>query len=267
MFYLKRKSYKSSDKQSGFSIVELMIVSLLGIIISGIIFRIMISTNNTMGITEAQNQATDSGRFALQYISRFTRDAGYFEHEQNQAPLYFDETVADIFNKNSDTANGDTFVTVSDPDSSNQRACNNTTSDIADSDIILNIFTVKNNALWCKGYNLTQAKNIGDNQEIVKGIDTLHILYGISADNAGSGERATNRFVSADALSDADKMNISAVRIAILASSIDESSKSLTTPPSYAVLDAELYQFDDQKVRQIFSTTVALNYFINEVGL
>jgi len=88
-------------------------------------------------------------------------------------------------------------------------------------------------------------------EELVAGIDTMQIRYGIDTDNSG----APNTWVSADAVT--DWANVLTAEITLLARSDDEYGTE-TDAVVYNLSDTQFNPVDDRRLRQVFSTTVGL---------
>lgn len=67
----------SKAKQSGLSLIELMISIVLGLLIMTAVIQLFVSNKQTYLVTESQTQMQDNARFALNFISKEIRSAGY----------------------------------------------------------------------------------------------------------------------------------------------------------------------------------------------
>ena len=63
--------------QTGLSLIELMIAMLVGLILMAGVLSVFMSSRKTYGVNGAMGQIQEHGRFALNFISRDTRMAGY----------------------------------------------------------------------------------------------------------------------------------------------------------------------------------------------
>ena len=88
-------------------------------------------------------------------------------------------------------------------------------------------------------------------EELVAGIDSLQIRYGIDTDNSG----APNTWVSADAV--ANWANVLSAEITLLARSDDEYGTETDTAV-YTLVDTQFDPVDDRRLRQVFSTSVGI---------
>lgn len=64
-------------RQTGLSIIELMIALLLGLLLMGGVIQIFLSSRQTYQTNTALSQVQESGRFALEFIAFDLRNAGY----------------------------------------------------------------------------------------------------------------------------------------------------------------------------------------------
>lgn len=266
--------------QQGLSLIELLIASAIGLVLSTAITQIVINTNQSSNTSESNNQAHEAGRFAISYMTQFVRNAGYFESEINGSPVVF--VPGSTYDK--DDGTGDILVTAIDPADPNYRTCNNQTSAVGQYDIIFNQFFVENDELKCQAYTVpsddfvSAGKNldpklemitltaVGPSTSLVKGIDAIHIQYGIATQDSTPNNRKIQSFSSGGNLSDEQMSRIIAVKISILASSIFDSS-SLLKERKFQLLDSDEYKFKDKKTRKVFSTTIAFNNIRGEAGL
>ena len=95
-----------------------------------------------------------------------------------------------------------------------------------------------------------------DRYELVDGIEQMQILYGIDTD---ATDPTPNRYVTSDQVADWD--TVTAVRVMLLAVSPDTVSMG-GTPQTYRYNGAT-QQVTDNRLRQVFSSTIALRNRLN----
>ena len=66
------------NKQSGFSLVELMISLILGIFITGGMLQLFVNSNQSYRVQENISRLQENGRFAMDFISKDIRAADYW---------------------------------------------------------------------------------------------------------------------------------------------------------------------------------------------
>ena len=72
-----RTSYKQTMREAGLSLIELMIAMLVGLILIGGVLSVFMSSRKSYGVNGAMGQIQENGRFAMNFIDRDTRMAGY----------------------------------------------------------------------------------------------------------------------------------------------------------------------------------------------
>lgn len=267
--------------EGGFSIVELMIALMLGLILLGGVLQVFLSSRQTYSANEAMSRMQENGRFALEFIARSARLAGYLEPRLvTDKPFPVIPTDAsgrctrpDLCSRDGGGSNPDRVSFMLQPpliDGDRRDCLGNPIAPAAarDATLIINSFAIipanGNNpaALACRSdwYNTANKSwTPGPQQTLVEGVDSLQVLYGV--DNGGD-YRSPNQYVSADRVSNWDKVR--SVRIAVLANSIER----LTPAPAarrFVLLDASPLDAaafgNDDRARQIFTTTIQLKNF------
>lgn len=260
--------------QIGLSIVELLVALALGLLLMTGVIQVFLSSRQTYAANEAMGRMQENGRFALDFIARGARQAGYVE------PIYaggkplpivrpacsgLPGTIPTALCTTQGAGNAsDTVGFVMQPtvaDGARRDCLGNT---IAEDDVlIINHFEIipatatTPAALGCRAYKFNGAGAPGWTsgpaaQELVSGVDSLQVLYGV---NTAGDSRSANQYVSADRVTDWSKVR--AVRISVLANSVD----TLTPAPAnrnFALLDASPITIADNRARQIFTTTIQL---------
>lgn len=259
--------------QLGLSLVELMVAMALGLLLMTGVIQVFLSSRQTYAANEAMGRLQENGRFALEFIARSARMAGYTEpvFEEGKPLALVRPSCAglpgtiptDLCTSAGTADESDTVAFVFQPPFTDgvRRDCLGNT--ITENDMLLiNHYSIipatatAPASLGCRAYkfnNTTGSWTSGPAaQELISGIDNLQVLYGVST----SGDsRSANQYVSAERVTNWN--NVRAVRIAVLANSIEP----LTPAPAernFVLLDADPTSFTDNRARQIFSTTIQL---------
>lgn len=265
-------------QQLGLSLVELMVALVLGLVLMTGIIQVFLSSRQTYATNEAMARMQENGRFALEFISRSARLAGYVE------PIYTDNkplpfvrplctglpgtvpsTLCSV-NGAGNASDNISFIMQPALVDGEKRDCLGNI--VGDSDLIINNFSIiaaNGNtpaALGCRAYNLTTASWTAgpDAQALVEGVDRLQVLYGI---NTGGDSRSANQYVSADRVGNnlSDWQKVRSVRISVLANSV-ATTNSTPANRQFVLLDAAPLTAanlnNDQRSRQIFTTTIQL---------
>jgi type IV pilus assembly protein PilW len=68
---------KTQTTQYGITLVELMVAMVIGLLLAAGISQVFVSSQQTYRITEEQSRLQENARFALEFITRDVREAGY----------------------------------------------------------------------------------------------------------------------------------------------------------------------------------------------
>lgn len=268
--------------QAGLSIVELLVALVISMLLMTGVVQVFLASKQTYASNEAASRLQENGRFALEFIAQSARHAGYVEAANITVDPLPRPIIPPSVGNNCDAGLCSTQGTAANQNASDsvsfsfqprvlegaRRDCLGKTSGISANDIIINNFYIAyegagNASLACASRNVSQNTNIsikpGPEPEqsheaniLVEGIDALQVQYGI----ATTGN--VSRYVSADRLSEQDWNNVVAVRIAVLANSIDRVSPPPPAERQYVLLDAAPLSFTDGKARQVFTSTIKL---------
>ncbi|WP_272493072.1 PilW family protein [Atopomonas sediminilitoris] len=241
--------------QRGLSVVELMIALVLGLILMTGIIQVFLTSRLTYATNEAMGRLQENGRFALDFISRNARNAGYIDpiNLANLPDPLPRSNCSDICLGDDTGTNTDRITFAMQPvlQDGNRYSCSGDLVTTANA-VIYNSFYVENGSLWCNWGEVGQPKKTA--KEIVSGIDSLRVLYGVSASTNSS---SASQYVPASRVSDWSLVR--SVRIAVLANSVEKISPAPAGGLNYYLLDAPpVNQGNDGLARQIFSTTIQL---------
>jgi type IV pilus assembly protein PilW len=219
----------------GVNLIELVIAMAIGVIILLGITSVYSSSKKANNVQIGLSRVQENGRFVLEFLTRDIRMAGY---PQGAGPIAFNNlTTTEGLPGTSDQItlqyNQPTALTAD---------CNGNLVDpiINKYDIQLNTNNIP--GLFCNDI------------ELIEGIDSLQILYGMDSDNTPDG--IANSYITADDIADRWARIVS-VRISVLANSIKESSNAKTRA-SYTLLGTDINGFNDNKTRRVFNATIML---------
>lgn len=74
---MKIYGFRTRRNQTGISLVELMVALVLGLIISGAVMQVFITSKNVYRMQESMARIQENGRFASEFLARDLRMAGY----------------------------------------------------------------------------------------------------------------------------------------------------------------------------------------------
>jgi type IV pilus assembly protein PilW len=266
------------QQQLGLSLVELMVALVLGLVLMSGVIQVFLSSRQTYSTNEAVSRMQENGRFALEFISRSARLAGYVEPiYKGNKPLSLVRPLCTglpgTLSTSLCTTNGagnasDSVGFIMQPpivDGARRDCLGNIIAGA--NDLIINQFYIIPSpdagvtpaALGCRTANLTTPATFTSGV-LVDGIDSIQVLYGI---NTGGDSRSANQYVSADrvGLNLSDWQKVRSVRISVLANSIITTNNTSATR-QFALLDAAPLTAanlaNDRRNRQIFTTTIQL---------
>ncbi|UZK02838.1 PilW family protein [Venatoribacter cucullus] len=272
---------KRLSRQSGMTLIELMLASVLSVIISYFIMNIMITSARTAATSEGLAQAQETGRLVMAWLDEQLSVAGYNSNYQSSesqspmaalcqagAPLPPANNAHCTFNADDHGSGGDRIairrstgardgVTPSDRDIQTCAGEALPAAIVDNQEFVIDVYWVQpnnGNASTTDDYELrcaTYEENgtrIADSQAIANGIESLHILVGIT-DADGNPQR----FVSPANVPNWER--VAGVRIAVLAREFGDST---FTPDkrAYGLLDADPIEFQDGAARHVQNGTV-----------
>lgn len=275
--------FKSMRKQSGISLIEIMVAMVLGLFLAAGFFEIMNSSKQTYKAQSALAWLQADARFALQTIDEHLRLAGARSSSiSNRVDAFRNITLAAPDDAPVQLTFGAAqFVTGIDDNSNNQDnvldgtdviairyqqrpnvITRNCLGNIVDANTnAVDIYYINNNfELRCRSGN--------QDQPLVNGVENLQILYGM-ASNYTPGNPQVSCYLDASTLgsglgcSGLDFNQVVSVRYGLLLHTAGEDGKRLRTDDdtsTYSLPGAEVQVNDqtDHRLRRVFSTTVSL---------
>lgn len=260
----------NNRRQQGLSLIELMVALAVGMLLLAGFLQIFMSVRSTYAGNEAASRVQENGRFALDILSQHARLAGYRDPKHLDRPnpimppnghgctaggiycsLDRDATLSATVNAENGDRIGFEYQPALTSAGTRLNCAGNT---VGNEDVLTTAFYTKvtdlgngqlGSALYCQS-----SKGGSDPVELVEGIDAIQVQYGVGPDNH------VRRYVNAAAV--ADWNQVIAVRFAVLANSVYPVRGTPVAERKYYLLDTGPYEFDDDKQRQVFTTTVFL---------
>jgi len=246
-------------RSRGFTLIELMIVMLLGSGVMLAAIQIMLSNHRVTSATDNSHRVSENGRFATAILTRELRKAG-FRNPQNG----YISGMFDIDNTQDYTAASDVIAVILDPD--DNLDCTGAELPVANTnDVIANRFFINTvdgvNTLMCQTVVAGSGVKIIDPVGLVTGIDDIQFLYGIRGD-----DDQINQYVSATNVGShlKDWRDVLAIKVGVLSNSGLVAGTGDHLERKYNVLNRPTQTFDDQQARKVFTTTIMLNNALSE---
>ncbi len=187
---------KNKPSQTGMALIEIMIALLIGAFLLGGVLQIFVSSKQTNRMQENLSRLQENGRFAMDFLARDIRRAGYRKCLTYTVPTPI-------------TGTNDTGLNTSDT-----ITIQLSTGACGTAALLSITYSVQNGA---GGQPALFIKNgAAAAQELVEGIENMQILYGVDTDAIHDG---ANYYVAADPA--LDWPNVVSVRITLTASTIN----------------------------------------------
>lgn len=250
-------------RQRGLSLIELMIAMVLGLLLIAGALQMMLTSQTIHQTTDTLSRIQENGRFALSFLTKSTRMAGYnsSEDEATEGKVFWDGAcdTSDPCTNNGAGNASDQIAVLLDPSNDSDCLGNNVGSD----KVIVNVYSIDDldndqiNSLYCRGFNLSANTWYSPAQPLVDGVENMQILYGVSDPAANN---AITSYISADGVT--DWASIGAVRISLLVNNGQAEGSGNSEIRTFKLLDAPTISATDKHERQVYTTTTAITNII-----
>jgi len=251
----------SRKNDHGFTLVELMVGLVIGLVILLGVAKIFSANKMTYSLLEATGRLQENGQYAINFIASQVRQTGYFPNPAyNNATKSLDEAMA--FGGGLAPLNGieglggsnDSLIIsyytattdcVGDPptggvrDSFQSATPAGTATAIAINTLRIATGASGRPALWCNA------------AEIAESIENIQVRYGEDTDADG----VADSFVNFNNLNDAS--NVSIIQVAILVASAREINQERDTN-TYDLLGTTITPPSDGRIRRVYNTSIKL---------
>ncbi len=293
---------KNYTQQHGLTLIELMVALVISLLILAGLFTVYQSNQRGYRLNDGLVRVQESGRFAIDFLSRDVRQAAYPANDPNANSIVPPEFHFFLFTGGANdvdiagTNAGDYppsdilslrhgFSTLASPDCNGNTPANGGNTDpigipmtqgattwVPDGTTTWNRYDIRNTgrqnnrgnpifALYCNGI------------ELVEGIENMQVLYGV--DTSQPQDFVVDQYFTYNNVPDVigdlvtDWGRVISVRIALLASSVDEkanapSSRSFNLLGNNLIFDGTGVDANgnaiaaDQKIRRVYTTTVLI---------
>lgn len=253
--------------QTGFSLIEMMLALVLGLIVTGSALQLMVSNSQSAGVNEFIATAQENGRHSLYIMSREFRRAGFraIAGSIPVQPFYLGacETrngiVVPVCTADGGGTNSDRVAIHYEPNPGNLVDC--TGSAVAAGAMTADVYFVAPdpannniNTLFCRGHDpITELPRGANPLAIVQGVDRLQVVYGI----APAGTNNINQYVTATAVT--NWRQVLGMRVGVLVGAGEPSRVFDQRIRRYNLLNSGPDPWNDQTPRYIYSTAIRLN--------
>ncbi len=278
----------SPTAMSGFSLIELMISLVLGLIITGAVIQTLVGSKVTNSLNTAIAQVQESGRYIMLRLSRELIEAGRYDLVSAQIDNSVDKQVEAAFVENRPIALAGDFVSngtlgavqgasgANDELVINMLASQDCTGNrhgyaVGNEFHVVNHYFVSGGALKCTGYDgrtlrgLKVATSASVPAILMDNVESFQVQYGVT-DVADTSKGQAVTYVTAgdlDALRTANQQVV-AIRVALLIKS-EQNQVVQSVAPTFAVLNESAVTLDKNHYYQVFTQTLGLRNMKNFV--
>lgn len=239
-------------QQKGLTLIEIMIALLLGVFLIGGVLGIFVNTRETYRVEEALSRLQENGRFAMDFIGRDLRMAGYSfcPRASNIIPNPLANFIAGV----DGAADGPDASTQDAPDSLSMMwiGGNSCPQNLALDTVspAYDVFTNPATGLNELRRDPDGAGGPAPPVALIEGVENMQILYGYDTDETGRG---TPEFygVRGQVTSIA---RVVSVRVSLLLYSTDQ---FVLDTPAFVQFNGE-NSLTDRRVRRVFTSTFTL---------
>lgn len=229
MSSLEKNRSVRARRQSGLSLIEMMIALVLGLIVVSAVLNVFVGSNRSAAFSNGLRAMQENGRHGIQVLQKGIRVAGYRPagsieplNIAKSGPSAVSIRVAASFD-----CNGQSTAT-------NAGIAENTYS-----------FDSTNQQVTCTGSSATPTA-----MPLVDGVENFRVLYGLDVNGNGQADQYVPYSATLSAF------DIRAVRMALLVSSVSP-IRSRSVAQTHVVLDDET-STNDRIARNVFMTSVLL---------
>ena len=232
---MKKNIYKK-NRQHGLTLVEILVALVISLFLLAGLLQLFVSTRQSSRIQENLSRVQENGRFAIEYVSRVVRLAGYRSRDTIEQEKSFREAFG-VNAFQGGTQDGVEFITVRfEGENAGDGQIRNCLNQIINaSSVSSDTLRISGNTLQCQA--VTPLGGVAQTQPIVDDVESMQILYGERVDTM-------MRYVPAASVSNWN--NVFSVRITLTLRT-PENNLADTVQPS-----------GDRRLRRTFTTTVAL---------
>ncbi|AUD78572.1 pilus assembly protein PilW [Kangiella profundi] len=228
----------SRSNTKAFTLVEMMVAMLIGLIIIAGIVMLFVSSKQTYRLNTAMTHVHDNGRFAMNYLVSDLRKAGWVDSDivtvdGHSLAAPFDQLTDNIEVTGGQASDGLTVRYYGEE---------NCIGDKPADGIVRNQYQLQATAdglpeLKCNGASL------------IKNVESFQIRYGVLTANG-------LQYVTSDSVSDISLLQTLQIAFSVASDEKNVIDKNVSLN---GVLDEGPYSFNDGRYRKVFTSTIVLN--------
>lgn len=235
--------------QSGFSLIELMVAMVIGLLLSLAAIQLLATNQRTFAVQQAVSTLHEDGQLVIRYIDADIRHAGRGSALMGTIPPVISDEASTPHSVEGGAGDDELVVNYF-----GMSDCQGVMS--ASEEEVINHYFVEDGALRCAGN-----RSVGS-IVLLPNVERFQVEYGIDTDP--SNGLGVTQYVNAG--QEADNP-IVAIRYAVLLSSGENVVSSPAQERDYYVLGEKIQPVADRSIRRVFTSTVRLrNYDWEGVG-
>lgn len=263
---------------AGFSVVEIMISLLLGLLVVAGVSQIYLGSKQSYRLNEAQSRLQEDGRFALEFLARSIRIAGFKSVPLPDQPEQFPanapadsatpkfaqaQVVTGLYGTAGTASTSKVSVRFQGRSNDLQGlpvgsggTVENSIQDCLSGSVGAGVLAINTLALdtaddelECTAFNGTTGSTTGP-QPIISRVESFLVLFGVDADGDPRISRSANRYVTASAVTDWSSVVSVKVRFDLYS---DDEHQNLTGTYSFFG-----NSYSDGRLRRRFETVISL---------
>ena len=202
---------KQINKQSGYTLLELMIAGVIGLILMLGVMQIYLSASRTNNFQASVIEVQDKGRFALAILEKDLQRAGWSNLNPGVNLGTLDSHIDFAQSTNNDGFNGSDSITIqyeADDETGVDADFTCDGTQVPAGDLVVNTYRVEDGNLLC------------NNNQLISGVESLQILYGVE-NNTTLEDGIVDGYVNRAAVGGYEEL-VATVRVGILIRSSNE---------------------------------------------
>ncbi|MFT5897727.1 MAG: type IV pilus assembly protein PilW [Glaciecola sp.] len=287
---LRSQQNQIKKRESGFTLVEIMISMAMGLVIAGAVIQIMVSNTVTEKLNRAMSSTQESGRFIINRLRSEMLMVGLYDQMSPNLNLDVDVVNENNFVRNNPVVLPNEFAVrttlgslqgaTGSPDTlvvsmQGNMDCRGYVLGYENDEefYLVNEYFVNDNKLKCRGFDgrylrgqkVAEGHNGHKSITILDDVVNFQVTYGVTDMASTFGSAIPTRFVTADNIQAAmdNGKTVIALRIALVVKA--DSDITVETKPSFKLLNEANYTANDNGVYKSFETTITLRNMKNFV--
>ncbi len=287
---LRSQQNQIKKRESGFTLVEIMISMAMGLVIAGAVIQIMVSNTVTEKLNRAMSSTQESGRFIINRLRSEMLMVGLYDQMNPNLNLDVDVVNENNFVRNNPVVLPNEFAVrttlgslqgaAGSPDTlvvsmQGNMDCRGYVLGYENDEefYLVNEYFVNDNKLKCRGFDgrylrgqkAAEGHNSHNSITILDDVVNFQVTYGVTDMASTFGSAIPTRFITADNIQAAmdNGKTVIALRIALVVKA--DSDITVETKPSFKLLNEANYSPNDNGVYKSFETTITLRNMKNFV--